>query len=776
MLDLQVVNIEELKKNPAFQAVFGESQGRMYDSRSDGTNEMLGDARNNPNTRINGEILTRELFEAISQDKRFDAIRKTYRQEGLAPDAANKSETLYTATVAPSSPINRRRPVTSSTLGRLNRSLSQREIQSGRYPLSQALYVTNRYQRRGGQFSLKVTYTGLNVRDTENPEVLNYLQGKIEYRGDFINGNFMFQTLSASPSLKPFMTGNKNLDVSTLMTEQQAHIAESCRAVIQETEKALKQFPDEETQKQLNELKQQPNSDQQLRALYQLNGDLSRKVEQQFDALYSGLKGDVERSAGTDQTMALVLESAKQFRQELSPQLPAVVAELEKLRSISLIAAGTPPIKLVVEARFNLARMAAQDEIAAAKALYQFQPEKYPTLPAMVQAAESELAKKQTAPIDPDELNHASQRLEGVALCLSVGEARTKSLTSSEMFDRYTRFIVAKEALRTIKPTSQPSHQQAIDDLLKDIEEKPLSHENVTDSLIRLSEMKSRIEQEKEEEVTKESPFLAARDELESFAQKNPKFNSIIRVAISELNECVEEDPASILLLTGKLSQVNRSASTIDDPQLVLTGLIDETRALRFTAAAGKLQTTITAAKEQTTDAAAPLLANAQQVLTEAKNIATQHPEEKKLLTPTLNSLDSLIKNPANPENQRRYEQERQQSVTRGQDPKRPWWKGIASTMSLITGSALVVAGVLGCIFTHGVSLLLAGAGLAMMGASLGTMKRKKPNPDLNTPVTKILAQRARTQAPPFPPRSTIPAEVKTVQSASMARPRMGGV
>ena len=773
MLDPQVVNIEELKKNPEFRAMFDERQGRMYAQKgSPDNNELATDLTRG--VLINGNKITpTELDALLKSNAQFQAAKEAYYQNLLAIQAAIQSEKpAIGAPVAPTTPPPRTPSPTQR--GRMIRTKQSNVSPSDmpKHGYSPEQFILNLHQKRNGRIALDIKYSRLKVTVAdENKEYL--FPGEIHYRSDLVHGDFMFQTLSASPSLKLFMTGNKDLDVSRLMAAQQAHIEESCRAVIQETEKALKQFPDEETQKQLNELKQQPNSDQQLRALYQLNGDLSRKVEQQFDALYSGLKGDVERSAGTDQTMALVLESAKQFRQELSPQLPAVVAELEKLRSISLIAAGTPPIKLMIEARFNLARMAAQDEIAAAKALYQFQPEKYPTLPAMVQAAESELTKQQIAPIDPDELNHASQRLEGVALCLSVGEARTKSLTSSEMFDRYTRFIVAKEALRTIKPTSQPSHQQAIDDLLKDIEEKPLSHENVTDSLIRLSEMKSRIEQEKEEEVTKESPFLAARDELESFAQKNPKFNSIIRVAISELNECVEEDPASILLLTGKLSQVNRSASTIDDPQLVLTGLIDETRALRFTAAAGKLQTTITAAKEQTTDAAAPLLANAQQVLTEAKNIATQHPEEKKLLTPMLNSLDSLIKNPANPENQRRYEQERQQSVTRGQDPKRPWWKGIASTMGLITGSALVVAGVLGCIFTHGVSLLLAGAGLAMMSASLGTMKRKKPNPDLNTPVTKVLAQRARTQAPPSSARSSMPAEQNTDQSASTARPRM---
>ena len=768
-----VVNVEELKKNPEFRAMFDERQGRMYAQKSSSdNNELATDLTRG--VLINGNKTTpTELDALLKSNTQFQAAKEAYYQNLLAIRAAIQSEKpTIGAPVAPTIPPPRTPSPTQR--GRMIRTkqsnVSPRDAPKHGYSPEQ--FIFNLHQKRNGRIALDIKYSRLKVTVAdENKEYL--FPGEIHYRSDLVHGDFMFQTLSVTPSLKPFMTGNKDLDVSRLMAAQQAHIAESCRAVIQETEKTLQQFPNEETQKKLNELKQQPNSDQQLRALYQLNSDLSQKIEQQFDALYSGLKSDVERSPGTDQTMALVLESAKQFRQELSPQLPAVVAELEKLRSIGLIAGGTPPVQLLVEARFNLAKMAAQDEIAAAKALYQFQPEKYPTLPAMVQAAENELAKQQTAPVDPNELNHASQRLEGIALCLSIGATQEKSLTSSEMFDRYTQFIAAKEALRSIKPTSQPSHQQAIDDLLKDIEEKPLSHENVTDSLIRLSEMKSRIEQEKEEEVTKESPFLAARDELESFAQKNPKFNSIIRVAISELNECVEEDPASILLLTGKLSQVNRSASTIDDPQLVLTGLIDETRALRFTAAAGKLQTTITAAKEQTTDAAAPLLANAQQVLTEAKNIATQHPEEKKLLTPMLNSLDSLIKNPANPENQRRYEQERQQSVTRGQDPKRPWWKGIASTMGLITGSALVVAGVLGCIFTHGVSLLLAGAGLAMMSASLGTMKRKKPNPDLNTPVTKVLAQRARTQAPPSSARSSMPAEQNTDQSASTARPRM---
>jgi len=463
-----------------------------------------------------------------------------------------------------------------------------------------------------------------------------------------------------------------------------------------------------------------------------------------------------------------VLESAKQFRQELSPQLPAVVAELEKLRSIGLIAGGTPPVQLLVEARFNLAKMAAQDEIAAAKALYQFQPEKYPTLPAMVQAAENELAKQQTASVDPNELNHASQRLEGIALCLSIGATQEKSLTSSEMFDRYTQFIAAKEALRSIKPTSQPSHQQAIDDLLKDIEEKPLSHENVTDSLIRLSEMKSRIEQEKEEEVTKESPFLAARDELERFAQENPKFKNIIRIAISELNECVEEDPASIPTLTQWLNQTNqachnaqladRSASTID-PRIVLKELINNIRAQRFKAASEKLQTTITVAKKQASTTA-PLLDHAQKVLAEANSIAEEHPKDKKLLTSTLNSLNALIKTPANPANQQRYEQQRQQTLKRSRH--RPWLKRIASTMSLITGGALIAAGVLGCIFTHGASLLLAGAGLAMVGASLGTMKREKPNPDLNTPVTKVLAQREKAKEPTGKPIGTLAPTTKS--------------
>ncbi|OGT07511.1 MAG: hypothetical protein A2103_01320 [Gammaproteobacteria bacterium GWF2_41_13] len=729
---------------------------------------------------INGNKTTpTELDALLKSNTQFQAAKEAYYQNLLAIRAAIQSEKpTIGAPVAPTIPPPRTPSPTQR--GRMIRTkqsnVSPRDAPKHGYSPEQ--FIFNLHQKRNGRIALDIKYSRLKVTVAdENKEYL--FPGEIHYRSDLVHGDFMFQTLSVTPSLKPFMTGNKDLDVSRLMAAQQAHIAESCRAVIQETEKTLQQFPNEETQKKLNELKQQPNSDQQLRALYQLNSDLSQKIEQQFDALYSGLKSDVERSPGTDQTMALVLESAKQFRQELSPQLPAVVAELEKLRSIGLIAGGTPPVQLLVEARFNLAKMAAQDEIAAAKALYQFQPEKYPTLPAMVQAAENELAKQQTAPVDPNELNHASQRLEGIALCLSIGATQEKSLTSSEMFDRYTQFIAAKEALRSIKPTSQPSHQQAIDDLLKDIEEKPLSHENVTDSLIRLSEMKSRIEQEKEEEVTKESPFLAARTELEHFGQEKPQFKKIIRVALKELNQCVEEDPSSILHLTEKLSQVNsacnnaqladRSASTID-PRIVLKELINNIRAQRFKAASEKLQTTITVAKKQASTTA-PLLDHAQKVLAEANSIAEEHPKDKKLLTSTLNSLNALIKTPANPANQQRYEQQRQQTLKRSQH--RPWLKRIASTMSLITGGALIAAGVLGCIFTHGASLLLAGAGLAMVGASLGTMKKEKPNPDLNTPITKVLAQRARTQAPPSSARSSMPAEQNTDQSASTARPRM---
>ena len=764
MLDPQVINADELKKNPEFQAMFGERQGRIYDAPADGLERMDRDARDNANTRINGEAMTRERFQQFIQDKRLTSICKTFSQESLAIQAATKSEVHIPTTSATQSP----RLTTSPTRRHQHKRTSSKELPpAGKYSLAQHLYIANRHQRRCGQFSLKVTYIGFNMRDTENPEPLNYLQGKIEYRGDFINGNFMFQTLSATPSLKPFMTGNKNLDVSKLIAGQQANIAQLCRTAIQETEKALQQFPDQDIQAALDELKKTENADQKLRQLYQLNDRLSKQVEQQFDKLYSDLKGDVERSHNADQPMAQVLESAKQFRQELSPQLPAVVHELEKLRWISLLAGGTPPEPLVATARFNLAKMAVQDEIAAAKALYQCQPEKYPTLPIMVQAAESELEKQP----------NTAQRLEGIALCLSVSDNPKTSLTPADMFDQYTQLIIAKEELKAIHFASDPLQQSAIDALLKSIEENPLTHDNVTDWCIRLHEMKYRIEQKKE--IIQESPFLAARTDLESFAQENPKFKKIIRIAISELNECAEENPASIPMLTQRLSETNqachnaqltdRSASMID-PKVVLKQLISAVRTRRFEAASEKLQTTITVTKEQ---AASPLLAHAQKVLTEANRIAKEHPKDKKLLTSTLNSLNALIKAPANPANQQRYEQQRQQTLKRSQH--RPWLKKIAGVMSLITGGALIAAGILGSVFTHGISLLLAGAGLAMMSASLGAMQREKPNPDLNTPVTKILAQRARTQAPPFPPRSTIPAEVKTVQSASMARPRMGG-
>lgn len=768
MLDPQVINTDELKKNPEFRAMFAERQERMYAQKSSpDNNELATDLTRG--VVINGNKITlTELDVLLKSNAQFQAAKEAYYQNLLAIRAAIQSEkpAIDTPTASTTPPPRTPSPTQRGRMIRTKQSnVSPNDMPKHGYSPEQ--FIFNLHQKRNGHIVLDIKYSGLNVIATD--EEKKYLfPGEIYYRSNLVHGNFMFQTLSATPSLKPFMTGNKNLDVSKLIAEQQANIAQLCRTAIQETEKVLQQFPDQDIQAALDELKKTEDADQKLRQLYQLNDRLSKQIEQQFDKLYSDLKGDVERSHNADQPMAQVLESAKQFRQELSPQLPAVVHELEKLRWISLLAGGTPPEPLVAIARFNLAKMAVQDEITAAKALYQCQPEKYPTLPIMVQAAESELEKQP----------NTAQRLEGIALCLSVSDNPKTSLTPADMFDQYTQLIIAKEELKAIHFASDPSQQSAIDALLKSIEENPLTHDNVTDWCIRLHEMKYRIEQKKE--IIQESPFLAARTDLENFAQENPKFKKIIRIAISELNECAEENPASIPMLTRRLSETNqachnaqladRSASTID-PKIALKQLISDVRTRRFEAASEKLQTTIAVTKEQ---AASPLLDHAQKVLTEANRIAKEHPKDKKLLTSTLNSLNALIKAPANPANQQRYEQQRQQTLKRSQH--RPWLKKIAGVMSLITGGALIAAGILGSVFTHGVSLLLAGAGLAMMSASLGAMKREKPNPDLNTPVTKILAQRARTQAPPFPPRSTIPAGEKTAQSESMARPRMGGV
>jgi len=194
----------------------------------------------------------------------------------------------------------------------------------------------------------------------------------------------------------------------------------------------------------------------------QIDQAKNARFQQLHDALSIRASGLITTAPDQAISIRAMLISAEQFRREQSPKLDAVIDKLDQLQQLTAL---TP--EAVDQARLALANLAVEDEIEAAEARLAFQPERYPSLRAMIDKARQE---KDTAT--------NSQRLEAIATCLSVGDENTPDLDVEKTFQIYADYATVKEALLTLleqRPQNDPFRTQ-IEETLDEISKEPISH------------------------------------------------------------------------------------------------------------------------------------------------------------------------------------------------------------------------------------------------------------------------------------------------------------